>query len=109
MYIKAKSQGISEMLPEINAMKKKKRKKPSSLLYDVFIIYLLIIIIFIIKQKKGPQVPCWGSSFIWYAKKKEKKKERKKERGRGKKKSSPSITRDEQLVLIFICINFHIF
>lgn len=82
-------------------------KMQPSVIYDVFIIYLLII-------KRSPSSLL--GDFIYSVckkekreKKKKKKKGRKKERGEREKKSSPSITRDEQLVLIFICINFHIF
>lgn len=67
----------SETLPEL-----KTKQKTPSLIYDVVIIYFLII--------KGPQVPCWGASFILYAKKKKEKKERKKkERGEREKKIIP--------------------
>ena len=74
------------------------------------------------KNRKVPKFPAGGVHLFCMQgeeeeeekEEKKRKKERKKEgkkggRGGGKKKSSPSITRDEQLVLIFICINFHIF
>lgn len=82
-------------------------KMQPSVIYDVFIIYLLII-----KRSLSSLL----GDFIYSVCKKRKKEKRKKEKERKKKrkggegkKSSPSITRDEQLVLIFICINFHIF
>lgn len=101
----------------VQNMKGESRNPPNthSSLICVYLLFICFFFFLLLYKKKVPQVPLLhegegGGGFIYFI-----CKERESEVGWGVgregegKKSSPSITRDEQLVLIFICINFHTF